>query len=40
MVIAEAHTNPEMAITYNQAGPGQTKKISHPIFFERADIKN
>ncbi|MFC6522850.1 TetR/AcrR family transcriptional regulator [Undibacterium arcticum] len=38
MVIAEAHTNPEMAITYNQAGPGQTKKFLIR-FFERADIK-
>ncbi len=38
MVIAEAHTNPELAITYNQAGPGQTKELLSR-FFARADIK-
>ena len=37
MVIAEAGTNPELALTYDQAGPGQTREMLKR-FFSRPDI--
>lgn len=38
MVIAEAHSTPELAITFNQAGPQQTREqLSR--FFARPEIK-
>ena len=38
MVIAEASTNPELALTYDQAGPGQTRELLER-FFARSDIR-
>ena len=38
MVIAEAGTNPELALTYDEAGPGQTRELLKR-FFARPDIK-
>ena len=38
MVIAEAGSNPELARTYDQAGPGLTRELLNR-FFARADIK-
>ena len=38
MVIAESKTNPELASTFNRAGPGQTRELLGR-FFARPDIK-
>ena len=38
MVIAEAGSNPELARTFDQAGPGLTRELLNR-FFARADIK-
>ncbi|MET3130433.1 TetR/AcrR family transcriptional repressor of mexJK operon [Oxalobacteraceae bacterium GrIS 1.11] len=38
MVIAEAESNPELATTFNQVGPGQTRDLLGR-FFARPDIK-